>query len=210
MNPVASIRKALDALFRRNPSSPFKKQYESALALLNAGDYEPMQTLAKQSLGDAWFALATSYASSNRGLEDATMATPSFREAAQCRLWLDDLSNVARVEYTRRVFLGFGASPDYRKLAREWESHYFAGYQNETKLAWIYACGPEDLRSNETAWKWVALGEARWGQHREEDLPNTSAAKLRAMLERSVTNRRRNKLIEQAKRVAYREFVEGK
>lgn len=209
MNPVSSILKALKRFAPEAVPAPLADRYESALHLLAAGDADPMHALAASSLGDAWFALATSYALSINSPEDAAASTVAFGKAAECKQWLNDLSNVAHAECTRRLFLGLGSTADYRALAREWESHHFPGYQNELKLAWIYAFGPEDVRDREAAWKWLAYGEARWGQ-REEDLPSSSVPELRSIVEKAVPKRHREKLIEEANRVAYQEFVEGK
>lgn len=203
------IRKFVASLLADDPPS-LKERYESALAPLRAGDFQPMRAVAELSLGDAWLALAKAYASGIDGLADEAQATAAFRQAAHSSVWLNDLSTVAQTEYDRRRLLGIGTAPDHQALAQAWEHQHFPGYGRELELAWIYACGPAQLRNKETAWKWLALGEARWGERHAAELPSGSVDEMRAALEKTLPKRHRQSMTDEAKALAHREFVEGK
>jgi hypothetical protein len=83
-------------------------------------------------------------------------------------------------------------------------------YASEFELAWIYACGAEHLRNKEVAWKWLVIGEARWGEQDELELPSGSVQEMCAALKQSLPKQLRQRAIDKAKILAHREFVEGK
>jgi len=174
---------------------------------LKLGDLQPMQQLAHLSVGRAWLALADFYA--DHRPEDPALATDSYRKALECKDWFNRPSRLDE-EYDRRRFLGIGTSQDLRTLVKEWKSARFPGYERETQLAWIHACGPAELRDLREAWWWVAVAEARWGQCRDVALPTLSAGELHEHLVKSVRNDERQALHEKAKEYAYAEFVSGK
>jgi hypothetical protein len=204
---LSSIQKFM-ALFFPDDSPSLKDRYESALVPMRMGDFQPMLAVAALSLGDAWLTLANAYCAD--GLTNEIQATDAFRQAAHSRIWLNDLSSIAQNQYDRRRLLGIGIEPDHQALAQEWERQYFAGHGREFELAWIYACGAEHLRNKEVAWKWLVIGEARWGEQDELELPSGSVQEMRTALKQSLPKRLRQRAIDKAKILAHREFVEGK
>jgi hypothetical protein len=166
-----------------------------------------MQHLAGASVGEALLALADFYA--DHRPEDSALATEAYRNALQCKNWASRPSRVNE-EYDRRRFLGIGTDQDLQALAKEWKSSPFPGYERETQLAWIHACGPVALRDLKEAWWWVAIAEARWGQCKDTALPTLCASELREHLVKSVQYGDRHALQEKAKEYAYAEFVSGK
>lgn len=185
-----------------------EKDYERAHARLDAGDTAPMQRLADLGEGDAWLALAEFH--ERRHPDDAAKATDAYREAVACRTWRKDGYGRAREAYDRRRFLGIGVTQDFHALAEEWRSGHLAGYLRETQLAWIFSCGPLEMRDYAEAWRWMAVAEARWRRARAEELPSGSVDEIVDLLMKVVPEAERIRSQEMAKDLAYQEFVEGK
>ena len=208
---IAEIR---DTLRRRRDSKRYQQRkgvFDAALEHQKRGDLAPMESLAHatEPLGDAWLALASFYAAHRS--EDQALATQTYRNAVQCPYenWLHPAErNRAINEYDRRRFLGIGVAQDFQTLAEEWENRYEPGYEREMQLAWIYTHGPVKLRDRKEAWRWVALGEARWGNRcHDVELPTSSAAELREILNKSVSITVQRRLKAEMEAEAYGEFV---
>lgn len=174
---------------------------------LELGDPAPILELARQSVGEAWLALADFYAVQQP--QNPALATQAYQSALQCRDWAEP-SSQAHEEYDRRRFLGIGVAQDMRALADEWTSGHLPGHGREIQLAWIHSFGPAGLRDLKEAWWWIAIAEARWGQCKDVALPSLSAGELREYLVGFLPEKDRLALHERAQALAYTEFAAGK
>jgi hypothetical protein len=182
-----------------------RAEFNRASQMLERNDPKQMVQLAQSSVGDAWDALARWHHAHNDEIE----ATNAWEQATQSRVWLaSGRWSVCQDAYDRRRFLGLGAVPDYRALAREWERHHFPGMSREGELAWIYSQGLAEGRDARTAWSWLSIGRARWGDRVDAtELPDMTVADLRKRLVQQVPAKVRAQLDEVANRQAYAEFV---
>lgn len=183
------------------------EQYRAAIFALNVGDLSLMQSVADQSVGDAWKALAEAYTSGVNTAHDETTALAAFYNATKSKTWFNNMHMYCAREYDRRRFLGIGTTPDYALLLDEWTAYSFTGNEREPELAWIRACGPVELRNEVEAWEWLSLWQARRGGRSSPTLPSSSTAEIRQNLERSLPLALRATIDARAKKQAYDEFV---
>jgi hypothetical protein len=203
----AGIRDAREEMARDTKQKTLTAAFSSAVQAAQSGQFGALETLASEGLGDAWFALANLLADTSSPKHDDVAATAGYWRAAQSTEWVNGSQAYAGSVWETRAFLGLGATPDYALLLSRWENGHFSGAGRELELAWLYANGCGVVRNAETAWYWLALRKARWGEREATLLPEGDVANLHAYLGKALTCEARERLNKKAADCAHAEFV---